>query len=95
MDLQPKGLVLGLAAGAVVRGGSIPVAEAATAVVVYLALAASSVFLPVVATAVAPARTERWLRAAQDWLTAHGAVVTAVVAAAVGVVLVVDGVGRF
>ena len=51
--------------------------------------------LPVVATAVAPARTERWLRAAQDWLTAHGAVLTAVVAALVGVVLVVDGVGRF
>ena len=95
VDLQPKGLVLGVAAGAVVRGGSMPVAEAVTAVVVYLVLAASSVFVPVVATAVAPVRTERWLRAAQDWLTAHGAVLTAVVAAAVGVVLVVDAIGRF
>ena len=95
VDLQPKGLVLGVAAGAVVRGGSMPVAEAVLAVALYLALAASSVFLPVITAAVAPARTERWLRATQDWLTAHGAVLTAVVAGVVGIVLVVDAVGRF
>lgn len=95
IDLQPKGLLLGVAAGAVVRGGSMPVAEAVTAVLVYLALAASSVFLPVVAALVAPARTERGLRAAREWLTVHGAVVTAVVAALVGVLLVVDALGRF
>lgn len=95
IDLQPKGLLLGVAAGAVVRGGSMPGAEAVIAVVLYLALAASSVFLPVVATAVAPARTSGWLRAARDWLTAHGSVVTAVVAALVGLLLVVDAVARF
>lgn len=95
VDLQPKGLVLGLSAGAAVRGGSMPVAEAVVAVVVYLALASSSVLLPVAATAVAPARTERWLRAGQRWLTAHGSVLTAAVAALVGVVLVVDGSSRF
>ncbi len=95
VDLQPKGLVLGLSAGAVVRGGSMPLAQAVLAVVVYLALASSSVFLPVVAASVAPARTRRWLRAGQDWLAAHGSVLTALVAAAVGVVLVVDAVGRF
>jgi Sap, sulfolipid-1-addressing protein len=95
VDLQPKGLVLGLAAGVVVRAGSMPLAEAVLAVVVYLAIAAASVLLPLVATYVAPARTQRWLRETQDWLTAHGSVLTAVVAALVGVVLVVDGVGRF
>ena len=95
VDLQPKGLVLGVAAGAVVRGGSMPVPEAVVAVVVYLALAASSVFLPVVATALAPVRTERWLRATQAWLTAHGSLLAAVVAALAGVVLVVDAVHRF
>ena len=95
VDLQPKGLVLGLSAGAVVRGGSMPLAEAVVAVVIYLALASSSVFLPVVAASVAPVRTERWLRAAQDWLAAHGSVLTAVVAGLVGVLLVVDAVGRF
>jgi hypothetical protein len=94
VDLQPKGLVLGLSAGTVVRGGSMPVAEAVVAVLVYLALASSSVLLPVVAAAVAPARTERLLRSAQGWLTAHGAVVTAAVAALVGVVLVVDALLR-
>jgi Sap-like sulfolipid-1-addressing protein len=95
VDLQPKGLVLGLAAGAVVRGGSMPVPEAVSAVLIYLALAASSVFLPVVAAAVAPARTERWLRASERWLTAHGSVLTAAVAASVGGVLVANAVGRF
>ena len=95
VDLQPKGLVLGLASGVVVRGGSMPVAEAVLAVVVYLAVATSSVLLPLVATHVAPTRTKRWLRAAQAWLNHYGSVLTAVVAAAVGVVLVVDGIARF
>ena len=95
VDLQPKGLVLGLASGVVVRAGSMPVAEAVLAVVVYLVIAASSVLLPVVATYVAPARTDRWLRDAEDWLAAHGSVLTVVVAALVGVVLVVDAFGRF
>ncbi len=95
VDLQPKGLVLGLASGVVVRAGSMPVAEAVLAVVVYLAVAASSVLLPLVATYAAPARTRRWLRAAQAWLNDYGSVLTAVVVAAVGVVLVVDGVARF
>jgi hypothetical protein len=95
VDLQPKGLLLGLSAGAVVRDGSMPLAEAVVAVVVYLALAASSVVLPVLATILAPVRTERWLRAGQDWITAHGALVTAVVAGVVGVVLVVDAFHRF
>ena len=95
VDLQPKGLVLGLASGVVVRGGSMPVGEAVLALVVYLVIAASSVVLPLVATYVAPARTQRWLRAAESWLTDHGSMVTAVVVVLVGVVLVVDAVGRF
>lgn len=95
VDLQPKGLVLGLASGVVVRAGSMPVVESVLAVVVYLVVAASSVVLPLVATYVAPVRTQRWLRAARDWLDAYGSVLTAVVVAAVGVVLVVDGLVRF
>ncbi|MGI3782308.1 MAG: GAP family protein [Janthinobacterium lividum] len=95
VDLQPKGLLLGLSSGVVVRAGELPFAEAVIAVVVYLALASSSVLLPVVATRVAPARTKRWLQNGQAWLADHGSVVTAVVAALVGVVLVVDGLLRF
>jgi hypothetical protein len=95
VDLQPKGLVLGLASGVVVRAGSMPFVEAVLAVVLYLAVAASSVLLPLVATYVSPARTKRWLRAAQAWLNDYGSVLTAVVVALVGVVLVVDGLGRF
>jgi len=64
-------------------------------VLIYLVLASSSVLLPVVATQVAPVRTERWLRRAQAWLAGHGPVLTAVVAGLVGVLLVVDGLLRF
>jgi hypothetical protein len=95
VDLQPKGLVLGLSSGVVVRAGSMPVAEAVVAVVVYLAIASSSVLLPVVAMHAAPRRTSRWLRRGQDWLVRNGSAVTAVVLALVGVVLVVDGCTRF
>ena len=95
VDLQPKGLVLGLASGLVVRAGSLPVPEAVLAVAVYLAIAASSVLLPLVATYVAPELTARWLRGTHDWLHAHGAVLKAVVVALVGLVLVGDGLRRF
>ena len=95
VDLQPKGLVLGLSSGVVVRAGSMPFAEAVVAVVVYLAIASSSVFLPVVAMHAAPRRTTRWLRAGQDWLGENGATITAVVLVLVGVFLVVDGCTRF
>jgi hypothetical protein len=95
VDLQPKGLLLGLSSGVVVRAGDLPFAEAAAAVLIYLVLASSSVLLPVVATQVAPVRTERWLRRAQAWLAGHGPVLTAVVAGLVGVLLVVDGLLRF
>ncbi|SER39389.1 GAP family protein [Microlunatus flavus] len=95
VDLQPKGLVLGLSSGVVLRAGSMPFVEAVVAVVLYLALAASSVLVPVVATYAAPVRTRRWLRATQAWLERNGSVLTAAVLALVGVVLVVDGLGRF
>jgi len=95
VDLQPKGLLLGLSSGVVVRAGSMPFVEAVVAVLVYLALASSSVLLPVLAMHVAPVRTQRGLRATQDWLSRNGAVVTAAVAALVGLVLVVDGAFRF
>lgn len=95
VNLQPKGLVLGLAAGVVVRAGSMPLAESVLAVVVYLVVASLSVLLPVLATYVAPVRTERWLREGSAWVATHGLVITAAVAALVGVVLVVDALGRY
>ena len=72
-----------------------PFAEAVLAVVVYLAQAASSTLLTVLATYVAPARTRRWLEAGQDWLETYGRTITAVVLVLVGLVLVVDGLTRF
>jgi hypothetical protein len=95
VDLQPKGLVLGLSSGVVVRAGSMPFVEAVVVVLVYLAIASSSVFLPVVAMHVAPRRTRRWLRTGQDWLVDNGATITAVVLVLVGLFLVVDGCTRF
>ncbi len=94
VDLQPKGLVLGLSSGVVVRAGSLSLAEVVVVLAVYLAVAASSVLLPVLATYASPRRTRRWLEAAQDWLDAYGRTVTAVVLVLVGVVLVVDGLLR-
>ena len=95
IDLQPKGLLLGLSAAVVLRRGSMPLGVTAVAVVIYLAVAASSVLLLAIAASVAPVRTGRWLQESEAWLSAHGSLVTAVVAALVGLVLVVDGLSRF
>ena len=95
VDLQPKGILLALSAGVVLRTGRLPALEAVVAVALYLALASSSVLVPVVASVLAPTRTRRVMQAAQRWLDRHGSVVTAVVVAAVGIVLLVDGFRRF
>ncbi len=95
LGLGPKSLLLGLSAGVVVRQASLPLAEVVLAVVAYVVLAGWTVALPVVASFVVPKAANRWFEAVEGWLTRHGSLVTAIVLAVVGVVVVVDGIGRY
>ncbi|WP_029432241.1 GAP family protein [Blastococcus sp. URHD0036] len=89
--LNPKALVVCVAAGVAIADGDLSGAQATWSVVVFTAVAASTVAVPVLASAVGGDRVAGPLRALRGWLTAHDAAVTAGLLVLVGGVLVAQG----
>jgi Sap, sulfolipid-1-addressing protein len=94
LNLRPKGLLLGAAAGLSVAGSSLPVTEAAIVVAIYVGLASSTITVPIAATLVAPARMQPRLVLARDWLRQYSAYITVVVLVMVGFVILGAGLSR-
>lgn len=94
LNFRPKGLLLAAAAGLAVAGGSLRPAGVVVVVALYLVVATSTVAGPIVATLVAPDRMRPRLTTASDWLVRNRRVVTVVVLALVGLVIVGAGVIR-
>jgi len=94
LNLRPKGLLLGAAAGLAIAGARLKDTDAVIVIVIYLALASSTVTVPIVATLVSPARMEPRLVIARDWLESHGEAITVVVLLMVGLVILGDGFTR-
>jgi Sap, sulfolipid-1-addressing protein len=94
LNLRPKGLLLGAAAGLSIAGASLKVTEAAIVVAIYVGLASSTVIVPIVATLVAPARMQPRLVLTRDWLSHNSAHITVVVLVMVGFVIVGAGLSR-
>jgi hypothetical protein len=94
LNLRPKCLILSAAASLALRSAKLGLEETAVLVVVYSALATSTVTLPIVATLVSPDRMEPRLVNARDWLDEHGHVVTATVMLLVGAIVVGYGVSK-
>ena len=94
LNLRPKGLLLGAAAGLSIAGASLKTADAAIVVAIYVGLAASTVIVPIVVTLVAPARMRPRLIQARDWLSHNSAHITVVVLVMVGFVILGAGLTR-
>jgi hypothetical protein len=94
LNLRPKGLLLGAAAGLSVAGASLEVTEAVIVVAIYVGLASSTVIVPIVATLVAPARMQPRLVLARDWLSHNSTYITVVVLVMVGFVILGAGLSR-
>jgi Sap, sulfolipid-1-addressing protein len=96
LNLRPKALLLLAAAGLAISGAPLGVDDADTLflILVYTAIATSTVVAPALATVFFPDRMEPRLVAARDWVTAHGTVVTGSVVILVGVVVLAAGIGR-
>lgn len=94
LNLRPKGLLIGTAAGLAITGAALFWADSVILVVVYVLLAVSTVVLPIVITLAAPRRTEPWLLRIRDWLDRNGSMVTAVVMGVIGVVIALAGLGK-
>ncbi|MEU4672396.1 GAP family protein [Amycolatopsis sp. NPDC023774] len=91
--VNPKNLAMAVAAGAVVAGGGLSVAENVVAVAVYTVVAASTVLVPVVGYLVARKRMTPTLTSLRKWLEHNNAVVMAVVLLVIGAVLIGKGIG--
>jgi hypothetical protein len=94
LNLRPKALLLGGAAGLSVAGTSLKTTEAVVVLAVYIGLSSSTVIVPIVATLVAPARTQPRLVLARDWLSHNSAHITVVVLVMVGFVILGAGISQ-
>lgn len=94
LNIRPKGLILSAAASLALRSAKLDVEETAVLVVVYSAIATSTVTIPIVAALVSPDTMEPRLINGRDWLDEHGYVVTATIMLMIGVIIIGSGIGK-
>ncbi|MGN7800410.1 GAP family protein [Leifsonia sp. 22587] len=93
--LNPKNLLMGVAAGVAIGSDAQNAGEAVVAVIVYTVIAASTVAVPVTAYLAASSRMARPLEALRTWLVHNNATIMSVLLLVIGVVLIGKGIGRF
>lgn len=93
--VNPKNLLLGAAAGVAIGSARLPTGSAVVVIVVFTAIAAASVAIPVVAYLVASKRMSGPLESLRAWLVHNNATVMAVLLLVIGFVLIGKGIGSF
>jgi threonine/homoserine/homoserine lactone efflux protein len=91
--VNPKNLLMCVAAGSTIAGGGLSAGGDVVAVAVFTVLAASTVIVPVVGYAVGRKRMAGPLESLRGWLTTHNVAVMATLLLVIGVVLVGKGLG--
>jgi threonine/homoserine/homoserine lactone efflux protein len=93
--LNPKNLLMGVAAGVSIGSAQVGLGGATVAVIVFTVLASSTVAAPVVAYLAATARITGPLDAAKEWLLANNTTVMTVLGVVLGVVQIGKGISSF
>ena len=91
--VNPKNLLMCVAAGTIVGGSTLATGEQAVAVAIYTTLAACTVAVPVVGYLVASERLRAPLEELRVWLQQSNAAVMSVLLLVIGVVLIGKGLG--
>jgi hypothetical protein len=94
LNLRPKSLLLAAAAGLTLRADVDSTAQALIALAIYTVVGASTVAVPIVASALAPERMEPRLVSGREWLVRYGELLTSAIVLLVGVIVVVMGAQR-
>jgi threonine/homoserine/homoserine lactone efflux protein len=89
--VNPKNLMLSLAAGAALAQRGLPTSEAVGSLVVFWVVASLTIALPVLYYLVGGERAKSRLKDLEDWLTAHNDAVMAVVFLVLGADLIAKG----
>lgn len=91
LNLRPKGLLLAIAAGLVLRGASLSLSENVVVLAGYTAIAGSTILVPIVLTLAAPDRMEPRLILVKEWLKRYQSAVSTAILIMVGVVAIGNG----
>ena len=91
--VNPKNLLMCVAAGTTIAGGSLSGGQDVWAVGIFTLVAASTIAVPVVAYAVGRKRMAGPLESLHSWLTVHNHAVMATLLLVIGVVLIGKGLG--
>ena len=91
--LRPKAVLLAAAAGLVASGARLHTREVFVVIVCYVAIATSTVVVPIVAATLFPDRVRPRLDAAKGWITTHSAGVSATISTLIGAFLIAVGLG--
>jgi hypothetical protein len=94
LNIRPKAVLLFGAASLAIRGASLGAAETVVVIAVYTTIATSTVVAPILATVFFPAQMEPRLLVARDWITTHGAALTAAIMILVGAFVIGAGIAR-
>ncbi|GGR18589.1 GAP family protein [Agromyces mediolanus] len=93
--VNPKNLLMAVAAGVAIGTGGLNGGEATLAIVIFTVIAACSVAVPVIAYLIASAKMAGPLESLRHWLVHNNATVMAVLLLVIGVVLIGKGIGQF
>ena len=93
--LNPKNLLMGVAAGVAIGSASPSLAEATLVIVVFTIIAVSTVAIPVIAYLAASTRMSGPLEALRKWLVHNNATVMTVLLLVIGFVVIGKGIGNF
>lgn len=93
--VNPKNLLVAASAGAVIGRGELSSGEFIAVLTLFSGVAALSVLLPVLASAVLPRAAARALDGVRGWLTENNAVIMTVLLVVIGVNVVGKGLGMF
>ena len=88
----PKNLLLAVSAGVIVGEARLSVGHASVVIVVFTAIATSTVAVPVVANVVAPSRTRGPFEKLREWLLENNVAIMVVVLLVIGVVMIGNGI---
>jgi hypothetical protein len=92
-SINPKNLMLGIAAGAAIGAASLDTTETIVAIAIYVIVASLSVAIPVIYYLVGGDGAKRRLDGWKSWLAANNAAVMAVLFLLIGVKLAASGLG--
>lgn len=93
--VNPKNLLMAVAAGVAIGSAGLSGGESTLAIVVFTIVAACSVAVPVIAYLVASAKMAGPLESLRHWLVHNNATVMAVLLLVIGVVVIGKGIGQF